>query len=400
MEINARVYAVALSRELLEQVHEVLTEMTPQRWYSPEILDPCAVLPLSRRWYGFTERAAPTYGPEKWTGCLEDCAQILGKNGAVVVEYRSPDHPDDYLEYAYTTPGGGAGIGRRPGLIGYARALGNRDVSLAIDELVSERTAWDREKLCRRMERKEAVRREKGDFEIGPDGILKKYRGHDTEVVIPEGVKEIGQSAFVDLDGVERMLVECEDYDAPEMEKLTIPDGVEKISDYAFAYCQNLISADIPDSVRVIGDRAFEGCESLKKVRLPEGLKEIEEYTFFLCFDLKSIAIPDSVTRIGRGAFDGCSLSRISLPDGLISIGDEAFSGCSFRKVRIPESVIEIGKNAFPKETQVYRGGAVEADDPTDAEEDEDEEEYEYDPEEEELFFEEYDDYDEDDDEL
>lgn len=357
MEINAKVYAAADDLKLLEQVHKALTGKTFQRWFLPEEMEPCAVLPLTKTWYGFTERAEPTDGPEGWLGSLRECAQLLRKNGAVVVEFRSPDAPDDYLEYAYTTSSGNAGSGTRAALFAYDRAVGNRDVSLAIDELFSERTARDRERICWRRERREAIRREKGDFEITADSVLKRYRGRDTEVVIPDGVREIGSSSFVNLKGVEKMLVEDEEYDAPEMETLVIPDGVEKIGDYAFAYCMNLKSVTIADSVKTIGDRAFEGCEFLKEVRLPEELEEIEEFTFFLCENLKSIAIPDSVRKIGQHAFDSCSLSRITLPEGLVSIGDQAFSWCSLRKVRIPESVTEIGKDAFPKDTQIIRKG-------------------------------------------
>ncbi len=355
MEINAKVYAAANDVKLLEEAHEILKKETFQPFFLPEALEPCGVLPLSGTWYGFSERAEPTGDPEEWLDCLRECAQLLRKNGAVLVEFRSPDDPDEYLEYAYTTSSGNAGCGKRPALLAYDRALGNKDISLAINELLSERTAEERERICRRRERKEAVRREKGDFEITADGVLKRYRGHDTEVVIPRGVREIAGSAFVDMKGVERMIMENEQYDAPEMETLVIPDSVEKISGYAFAYCMNLRSVTIPDSVRTIGDRAFEGCESLKAIRLPAGLEEIEEFTFFLCWSLKTVTLPDSLRKIGKNAFDGCGITRISLPEGLESIGAEAFSCCHIKKVRIPESVTEIGKKAFPKETEITR---------------------------------------------
>ena len=330
MEINAKVYAVAKDEKLLGQVHEVLTEKTCQRYAPVETLEPCAVLPLSQAWYGFAERAEPTDGPEGWLSCLWECAGLLKKDGAVAVEFRSPDAPDDYLEYAWTTFSGGAGSGSRLGMIGYSRA-GCQDLCLAMDEMFLGRTARDRMFASRRKEKKEILRKEKGDFEITPEGVLKKYRGKDTDVVIPDGVREIGDAAFVDMKGVERMIMECEDYDAPEMETLTIPDSVTKIGYYAFAYCLNLRKVNLPDSVSSLGERAFEGCESLKEIRLPEKLTEIGEYTFFLCESLRTVKIPDGVTRIGTGAFDGTDL----------------------RKVKVPESVKEIGKDAFPGKTEV-----------------------------------------------
>ena len=32
-------------------------------------MEPCAVLPLTKTWYGFAERAEPTDGPEGWLSC-------------------------------------------------------------------------------------------------------------------------------------------------------------------------------------------------------------------------------------------------------------------------------------------------------------------------------------------
>ena len=334
MEINARIYAVADDKALLEEVHRILRAKTFSVYFSCGTLEPCAVLPLAKTWYGFTERAEPTDGPEGWTDCLRECARILKKRGAVIAEFYNVSFPDEEPEYAWTTAGGSAGYGPRPGLIGYERALGNRDILTAYDELLSGRSEADRERECRRRERKEAARREKGDFEVSPDGVLIRYRGKDTDVVIPAGVREIGPSAFVDVKGVERMILKGEEYDAPAMETLTVPDSVEAIGDYAFAYCLNLKSAEIADSVRKIGWRAFEGCESLRKVRLPAGLEEIGEYTFFLCESLKTVTIPDSVKKIGAGAFDGTGLKKACIPAG----------------------VQEIGKDAFPERTEILSG--------------------------------------------
>ena len=356
MEIWAKVYAVAEDENLLKQVHQALKAKTFQDYFFSEMLEPCTVLPLARTWYTFTQRAEPSGGPEEWLGCLRECAGILRKNGAVVVQFTSPDHPDYYMGYAYTTSAGSAGKSSKPATFAYDRARGDREISMAIDELLSERTAQERIRASRRIEKKEAARREKGDFEITPDGVLKKYRGTDEDVVIPDGVKVIGESAFVDMKGVERMIMECEQYDAPAMTTLTIPDSVTEIRDYAFAYCANLKAVDISDSVRKIGDRAFEGCESLSRIRLSASLTEIDENTFFLCWNLKTIDIPEGVSHIREGAFMDCGLTKVNLPKSLVSIGKDAFRSCShLKKVTIPANVTDIAPNAFPAGTQLIR---------------------------------------------
>ena len=70
-----------------------------------------------------------------------------------------------------------------------------------------------------------------------------------TEVVIPEGVTSIGNSAF--------------SY-CYSLTSVTIPDSVTTIGWYAFEYCTSLTSVTIPYSVTTIGDWAFSGCTSLK----------------------------------------------------------------------------------------------------------------------------------------
>ena len=42
-----------------------------------------------------------------------------------------------------------------------------------------------------------------------------------------------------------------------------IPDGVTEIGDYAFFCCSSLTSVTIPNSVTEIGENAFSECESL-----------------------------------------------------------------------------------------------------------------------------------------
>lgn len=87
---------------------------------------------------------------------------------------------------------------------------------------------------------------------------------------------------------------------------LVIPDGVTNIGSSAFQNCSNLTSVTIPNSVTNIGASAFSGCSKLE-----------------------SITIPNSVTSIGSSAFKKCSsLTIVTISVGLTSIGTDAFSGC------------------------------------------------------------------------
>ena len=352
MEINARVYVMADSPELLRQACEALERQMEQSYYGAEALEPSAALPLSRTWYGFSASTVPTSAPERedgwWDDGLRRCAMLLKKRGAVVVEFWSPDYPDEGCGYAHTTPQGDVEMGGGCSLYSYKRALGCDDVKRVYMELASGRTRRQRDAAASRMERQARLRREKGDFEV-VDGVLKKYRGMDENVVIPEGVTEIGEFAFVDEDGWKRMLLDDEAYDAPPVETLVIPDGVRRIGTYALAYCGNIREVSIPNSVTEIGERAFEGCEALERVKLPEGLRAVGDSVFFLCESLRSVAFPEGLEEIGPNAFNGCDgLARITLPRELKRIGDCAFIYCkSLKEIAIPEGVEEIGESAF-----------------------------------------------------
>ena len=85
------------------------------------------------------------------------------------------------------------------------------------------------------------------DFVI-EDGVLKKYKGKDRDVVIPNNVTSIGQDAFNRCYSLKTVM---------------IPDGVTSIGGSAFAYCGKLASVTIPYSVTYIGSDAFFGCDNL-----------------------------------------------------------------------------------------------------------------------------------------
>lgn len=87
----------------------------------------------------------------------------------------------------------------------------------------------------------------------------------------------------------------------------TVPDGVEKISEYAFAYATALRELRIADTVTEIGNKAVSGCTALVTLDLGEGVKTIGESAFSACTALKSIDIPASVTSIGYLAFRYCT---------------------------------------------------------------------------------------------
>ena len=114
-------------------------------------------------------------------------------------------------------------------------------------------------------------------FEI-ENGVLKKFikkRGED-EIVIPDGVTEIGERAF---------------YRRTSIKGITLPNGLKKIGYSAFSYCFSLEYITIPDSVIKIGEEAFKYCSSLTSVAIPESVKSVGVEAFRGCKSLKKLTI-------------------------------------------------------------------------------------------------------------
>ncbi|MGM9936809.1 MAG: leucine-rich repeat protein, partial [Candidatus Ornithomonoglobus sp.] len=119
-------------------------------------------------------------------------------------------------------------------------------------------------------------------FLVDEDGTLIAYAGDDSNVVIPDTVKIIGESAFAYNDNIKQV---------------TIPDSVTKISSKAFAYCQGITEITIPASVTKLEEYAFSNCTQLKDVTLEASDTALEASSLSFQFTLIS---PDTLITNGR----------------------------------------------------------------------------------------------------
>ena len=178
-----------------------------------------------------------------------------------------------------------------------------------------------------------------------------------TELVIPEGVTRITDSAFSHCLAftsvtLPESLVEIASsafFDCRSLPTITLPDSLNSIGDGAFGNCINLRSITVPDTVGTIGGNAFASCGALTSVILPAGLKELGRSMFYGCTSLPKIDLPDGIEVIGKFAFNGCTvLEEIGFPKGLVAIEDYAFSDCKkLSDIILPEGVRTIGEEAF-----------------------------------------------------
>ncbi|MDD2972404.1 MAG: leucine-rich repeat domain-containing protein [Lachnospiraceae bacterium] len=83
------------------------------------------------------------------------------------------------------------------------------------------------------------------DFLVVGDGILINYKGTDSKVTIPEGVKQIASGTFKNH---------------TEVQDITFPDSLVKICDNAFDGCSNLKSFDGGANLSTMEENAFANC--------------------------------------------------------------------------------------------------------------------------------------------
>ena len=87
-----------------------------------------------------------------------------------------------------------------------------------------------------------------------------------------------------------------------DIEKVVIPDGVTEISDEAFIFCDRLVSVTLPSTLKKIGKSAFQECVNLIEINFPEGIEEVGMAAFCNCLSLEAPILPNTV-KVGDMAF-------------------------------------------------------------------------------------------------
>jgi len=133
-----------------------------------------------------------------------------------------------------------------------------------------------------------------------------------------------------------------------------IPEGVKKISQYAFYCQQNVQKISMPDTVTVIGTGAFFKCKKLYQIDFSDNIKEFPDSCLYrngglceCCERLKKVKLPKKLQYMGSYAFYHCGLEHIELNPQIEQIGEYALCCTQLHQIALPHSLKRIGKGAL-----------------------------------------------------
>ena len=224
------------------------------------------------------------------------------------------------------------------------------------------------------------------------NGVLEKYSGSSTTVIIPDGVTTIKESAFKQCSSIQILVIgkdvttiESFAFDrCSNLTSVSLGKSVKLVSSYAFSNCEKLTNVDLGGTTEV-KYQAFSFCRSLKTINIPATLKAINGEAFSWCRALSAINVdpantnfksvagilytkdgktllkyppartdkifnmPESVTELGPHAIESAAnLTTINLPSGLKRIDSFAFDGCTaLTSISLPSSLENIGNFGF-----------------------------------------------------
>ena len=114
---------------------------------------------------------------------------------------------------------------------------------------------------------------QKEEFLVVGDGILLRYNGTATNVVIPSNVKRIADAFCAN----------------ETIRSVEIGGKVEEIGDFAFSSCPQLSRVTVTGNVKRIGANAFSSCALLTDIYLPASLESVAPNAFFNCSGLSNV---------------------------------------------------------------------------------------------------------------
>ena len=160
------------------------------------------------------------------------------------------------------------------------------------------------------------------------------------EITLPDSLTEISVSAFCSCNN---------------LSKVTLGSKTEVIKAKAFHLCKALCSINFPESLKKIEIHAFDSC-GFKKLTLPDTLQELDDFAFSSCAELTDLTVNSGVKHIPDFCFFSCTnLKNVTLGEGIESVGKHSFSMLeSLTEISLPSTLKHVGKYAFINCNNLY----------------------------------------------
>ena len=150
-----------------------------------------------------------------------------------------------------------------------------------------------------------------GTTEIKEKEFANNFFVPGTTIEMPDSITSVGASAFEHAHGILA---------------IDFSKNITKIGPYACKNNKGLYSVDFYGSkLKEIPEGMFYGCKELKWESVPDGVEEIGPYAYAYCTKLFHVDLENksNLKRIGSYAFCGCDLTYISLPSAIEVLPDE-----------------------------------------------------------------------------
>ena len=165
---------------------------------------------------------------------------------------------------------------------------------------------------------------------VGGALMALNYDENATELIIPGDVLEI--STALVCTNLQNFSLR------PNMKRLILSEGIKKIGNNAFQYCNNLESVYLPASLEEMGTYIFRECPNIKEFIGPSRYVSSDNKC------LLDIIVVNGVEKYGIAYAAKIDLpADYIIPEGIVSISPCAFENCrDLRSVTLPQSLLLI----------------------------------------------------------
>jgi hypothetical protein len=156
---------------------------------------------------------------------------------------------------------------------------------------------------------------DKGYYEkVGKFGLTKITLPEGITVIGDSAFENFMDIEFFSIPGSVKTIGKCAFGEQSNCKSIVIANGVETIGMYAFSN-NGLTEIIIPESVTFIDESAFQYCESLKEIVIPESVTSIGKNAFEGCDNLEKVTLPLNA-KLGKNIFKDCDNENLTITTG------------------------------------------------------------------------------------